>query len=141
MSACLPGLGQIYNKKYWKAPIIYAGFGALTYFIVFNANYYNTFRGAYIGAMNKDSTKYRDLIIKYTPTDLLSARDYYRRNLEVTCLITVLWYIINILDATVDAHLFTYNINKELSMKIDPVMMSPVYSRNFTTGVKLSFKF
>ncbi|MEI6899170.1 MAG: DUF5683 domain-containing protein [Bacteroidota bacterium] len=140
MSAILPGLGQFYNKKYWKVPIVYAGFGVLTYFIVTNANYYNTFRGAYIASVNKDSIHYSDLTKKYTAADLLSARDYYRRNLEITCLLTTVWYILNILDATVDAHLFTYNISKDLSMKVEPVF-NPVYGSRFTSGVKLSFKF
>jgi hypothetical protein len=142
MSLCLPGLGQIYNKKVWKVPIIYTGFGILTYFIVTNANQYSTYRGAYIAAVNKDTTsKYEDLINKYSPEDLLAARDYYRRNLEVTCLLTALFYILNVLDATVDAHLFTYNISKDLSLKLDPVMISPVYTRNFSSGIRVCLKF
>ena len=140
MSAVLPGLGQVYNKKYWKVPIIYAGIGVFTYFIVFNANNYNRFRSAYIVSVNKDTANYSDLTQKYTSDELLSARDYYRRNLEMTCLLTTLWYILNILDATVDAHLFTYNISKELSMKVEPVF-NPIYGSRVSSGVKLSFKF
>jgi hypothetical protein len=142
MSACLPGLGQVYNKKYWKVPIIYAGFGVLTYFIVYNAHYYSTYKGAYNAAVNNDSTsQYEDLIQKYSTDQLMSGRDNYRRNLEVTCLLTALLYILNILDATVDAHLFTYNISKDISLKLDPVMVRPVYSRNFSSGIRLCLKF
>ena len=142
MSLCLPGLGQIYNKKIWKVPILYAGFGILTYFIVTNANQYSTFRGAYLESVNKDSTgKYQDLVNKYPVSELISARDYYRRNLEVSCLLTAVLYILNILDATVDAHLFTYNIDKDISLKLDPVMVSPVFTRNFSSGIRLCLKF
>jgi hypothetical protein len=142
MSLCLPGLGQVYNKKYWKLPIIYAGFGVLTYFIVTNANEYSTYRGAYLESVEGDSTgKYQDLVLRYSSTELLSARDYYRRNLEVTCLLTAVFYILNVLDATVDAHLFTYNISKDLSFKVEPVLFKPTYTPDVSSGIKLSFKF
>ena len=142
MSAVLPGLGQIYNKKYWKPPIIYAGLGVLTYFIVTNANQYKTYKGAYIESANGDSTgTYQDLVAKYSAEDLLSAREYYRRNLEISCLLTGLLYILNIVDAAVDAHLFTYNINKDLSLKVEPMIISPVTSGNYSSGLRLSFKF
>ena len=142
MSACLPGLGQVYNKKYWKVPIIYVGLGVLTYFIVSNDQEYSKYKGAYIASVNNDTTgKYRDLIKKYSAQDLLSARDYYRRNLEISCLLTGVWYILNIVDAAVDANLFTYNISKELSLKVDPVIMGPAMSRNFTSGIRLSLRF
>jgi hypothetical protein len=142
MSLCLPGLGQIYNKKYWKLPIIYTGFGVLTYFIVTNANQYSTYKGAYLESVNGDTTgQYQELVNKYSSEDLLSARDYYRRNLEVTCLLTAVLYILNILDATVDAHLFTYNISKDLSFRVEPAMIKPAYTREMTSGIKISLKF
>ena len=142
MSICLPGLGQVYNKKYWKVPIIYAGLGVMTYFIVTNAQSYSEYKNAYLESVNNDTTgKYQDLVNKYTAQDLLNAREYYRRNLEITCILTGVWYILNIVDAAVDAHLFTYNISKELSLKVDPVFMGMVRSRNFTSGIRLSLRF
>jgi hypothetical protein len=142
MSICLPGLGQVYNKKYWKVPIIYAGLGIMTYFIVTNAGNYSKYKKAYIESVNNDTTgQYQDLVNKYSEQDLLNAREYYRRNLEMTCIITGVWYILNIVDAAVDAHLFTYNISKDLSLKVDPVFMGPVMSRNFTSGIRLSLRF
>ena len=85
MSLCLPGLGQIYNKKYWKVPIIYAGFGVLSYFIVFNTNYYLTYKSAYIESFNGDSAgNYSDIVKKYSQSSILSAREYYRRDLEIS---------------------------------------------------------
>jgi Family of unknown function (DUF5683) len=142
MSACLPGLGQVYNKKYWKVPIIYAGLGVLTYFIVTNSKEYSTYKSAYIASVNNDTTgPYQDLIKKYPAQDLLSASEYYRRNLEISWLLTGVWYILNIVDAAVDANLFTYNISKDLSLKVDPVIIGPGMSRNFTSGIRLSLRF
>jgi hypothetical protein len=142
MSICLPGLGQVYNKKYWKVPIIYAGLGVMTYFIITNAQEYSRYKNAYIESVNNDTTgKYQDLVNKYTPEDLLSAKEYYRRNLEVSCILTGVWYILNIVDAAVDAHLFTYNISKDLSLKVDPIFIGQVKSRNFASGIRFSFRF
>jgi hypothetical protein len=143
MSACLPGLGQIYNKKYWKVPIIYAGFGVLTYLIVFNTDYYLTYKCAYIEAANGDSTgNYSDIVKKYTKDGILSSREYYRRNLELTILVTAIWYALNIIDAAVDAHLFTFNIDKDVSLRIEPTMIPPAAQyRNYSSGVKLSLRF
>ena len=142
MSICLPGLGQVYNKKYWKVPVIYAGLGVMTYFIVSNAQQYSKYKNAYIESANNDTTgKYQDLVYKYSAQDLLSARDYYRRNLEISCIITGIFYILNIVDAAVDAHLFTYNISNDISLKIDPVVIGPVMSRNFASGLRFSLRF
>ena len=142
MSACLPGLGQIYNHKAWKVPIIYAGFGVMAYLIYFNTNYYLDYRCAYIESVNGDKNgNYAYLVNRYSADELFSAREYYRRNLELTCLVSALWYILNILDAVVDAHLYSYNISKTLSMKVEPSVFIPVASGNIGGGVKLSLHF
>ena len=142
MSALLPGLGQIYNKKYWKVPIIYAGFGLMTYFIITNTDEYMNFKCAYIEKTNGTSNgNYKYLTDRYTAEELQSGREYYRRNLEISILITSVWYILNIIDATVDAHLFTYNISKDLSLKVDPVILERVNNRNFSSGIRLSLRF
>jgi hypothetical protein len=142
MSALLPGLGQVYNKKYWKVPVIYAGFGILTYFIVTNAQEYNMYKTAYTEKVDSNyNGKYPDLVSRYSETDLLSGREYYRRNLEISCLLTGLLYILNIVDAVVDAHLYTFNISRDLSLKIEPVISVPVYDARGLAGVKLCLRF
>lgn len=142
MSALLPGLGQIYNKRIWKVPVIYAGFGILTYFIISNAQEYNIYKGAYTEKVDSIfNGKYPDLVSNSTETDLLAGREFYRRNLEISCLLTGVLYILNILDAVVDAHLFTFNINQDLSLKVEPVLMGPVYNQRGSSGIKLSLKF
>lgn len=142
MSALLPGLGQIYNKKYWKVPVIYAGIGVMTYFIVFNADEYLNYKCAYIEKNNGNTEgNYKDLVNRYTLDELMSAREYYRRNLEISCLISALWYILNIVDAAVDAHLYTYNISDKLSMRLEPAFEPVGYARRSSAGIKLSFHF
>ena len=142
MSALLPGLGQIYNKKIWKVPIIYAGFGVMTYFIVTNTDEYLTYSCAFIEKNNNaPNGNYQDLTKKYTADELLSAREYYRRNLEISILLTAVWYVLNIVDATVDAHLFTYNISKDLTMNVQPALLEPTPDRKYSSGVKICFKF
>jgi len=142
-SAVLPGLGQIYNRKWWKVPIIYAGFGVMTYFIVTNTDEYLTYRCAYIEKVNGNTNgNYADFVARYSEEELLSATEYYRRNLELSILITAVWYILNIIDATVDAHLYTYDINENLSLKVSPGLLPPApNSFQVQPGIKLSLKF
>lgn len=142
MSALLPGLGQIYNKKYWKVPIIYAGIGVMTYFIAFNTDEYLNYKCAYIEKSNGNTNgNYKELANRYTLEELLSAREYYRRNLEISCLISAVWYVLNIVDAAVDAHLYTYNISDKLALKLEPVVEPTGYARRTATGLKISFHF
>jgi hypothetical protein len=142
MSACLPGLGQLYNRKYWKIPIVYAGLGIMTYFIVFNATEYLNFKCAYIESVGGSKNgNYAYLTTKYNKDELLSAREYYQRNLEISCLITAVWYALQILDATVDAHLSTFNITDRLAVKIGPAFQSFGYNGQTSAGFKLSLNF
>lgn len=141
-AAVLPGLGQIYNHKYWKLPILYAGFGIMGYFIYTNTDSYLDYRSAYIERVNGNyNGNYSDLVNRYNESELLSATEYYRRNLEISILVTALWYILNIIDATVDAHLYTYNINENLSLRVVPDLLPPVTGFSIQPGIKLSLRF
>ena len=141
-STLLPGLGQIYNRKYWKVPVIYAGFGVFAYFIVQNTNNYLEYHSAYIEKVNNAKHgNYQWLVDKYTKDNLLSASEYYRRNLEVSIILSAVWYIMNILDATVDAHLYSYNISKDLTMKAGPAILACDPMNRISPGIKLSFTF
>ncbi|MEI7981952.1 MAG: DUF5683 domain-containing protein [Bacteroidota bacterium] len=142
MSACLPGLGQVYNKKYWKVPIVYAGIGVLTYFIYTNADEYMNYKCAYIeSSYGNLNGNYSDLVNKYSKDELLSSREFYRRNLEISCLLTAVWYALNILDATVDAHLYTFNISEKLTLRIEPTMQPTGISLKPATGIRISLHF
>lgn len=140
MSAILPGAGQIYNKKYWKVPIVYAGFAACAYFINFNNTSFQKYRKAYIQRADGDSSTIDPYINVYTESNLLDLKTYYRRNRDLTIIITVAVYVLNLLDAYVDAHLFNFNVNDNLSLQVMP----DYYRTNFnkpTAGIKVNLTF
>ncbi|MCD4679438.1 MAG: hypothetical protein K8S00_03525 [Bacteroidales bacterium] len=141
-SAILPGLGQAYNKKYWKIPVIYAGVGTLLYFINLNNKEYKKFRDAYIYVSSGDSVETdNDYVNKYSEEALLEGRNYYRTNLELTYILSGVLYILNIIDATVDAHLFEYDISDNLSMKLEPGFNHDMIFNRPMATLKLRFKF
>ncbi len=142
-SMVLPGLGQAYNKKYWKIPIVYAGFGALGYFAITNGNEYRKYRQAYDYVTQGDQSIpiNNDYVNKYEPEQLAQGRDYYLRNLEFTYILTGLWYILNVVDAAVDAHLYDYSIEDDLGVRLEPVMDYATMRPNFHPGISLRFRF
>ncbi len=121
LSTFLPGAGQVYNKKIWKVPIIYAGFAGMAYLIKFNNDNYHTYNNALIARNDGDSTtvdtEFKD---KYTDENLATLQDYYRSNRDLSIIITSLIYVLNIIDAHVDAHLYTFDVNDNLSIKVEP---------------------
>ena len=119
LSATLPGLGQIYNKKYWKIPIIYAGLLTSAYYINDNNVQYKLYKDAYLKRLDNNPDN-DDFVGEYSSGDLLILKDFYRRNREVSILCFVGTYIINVLDASVDAHLFDYDISEDISLQITP---------------------
>ena len=110
MSALFPGLGQAYNKKYWKMPVIYAGFGGLGYAIGTTHTKYIIYRDAYIKRVDGDSTTIDDFQL-YSSDNLFTLQDYYRRNRDLFIIGTAALYVLNIIDASVDAHLFSFNVS------------------------------
>jgi len=145
----LPGLGQAYNHKYWKIPIVYAGFATCIYFIVDNTNFYNEIKDAYdyVAITSKSNPKPippNDLAIKYTENQLREYRDIFRRNVELSYISTGVWYLLTVVDATVDAHFFDYDINEDLTLKIKPwvpVLGTHTASSGFSGGINLTLKF
>ncbi|MDZ7740238.1 MAG: DUF5683 domain-containing protein [Bacteroidota bacterium] len=142
-SLVLPGLGQAYNKKYWKIPIVYAGFGVLGYFAITNGNEYRKYRQAfdYVTQGDQSIPINNDYVDKYEPEQLAQGRDYYRRNLEFTYILTGFWYILNVVDAVVDAHLYYYSIDDDLGIRLEPVMDYANMQPNFHPGISLRFRF
>ncbi len=119
LSAVLPGAGQVYNKSYWKVPVLYAGFAALIYFIDFNQKNYKTYKTAYLYRTDADSTTI-DAYPNYTNDDLLVRKDYYRRNRDLSYIVTGVVYVLNIIDAYVDAHLKDFDVSDDLSLRPKP---------------------
>jgi len=128
MSACLPGLGQIYNGKWWKVPIVYAGLGGLGYLVYSNYSEYRAYLHAYefkTGDLPEGVTLTEhetDLANRYADSQLQTYKESYRRDFEFFTILTVAWYGLNILDACVDGHLYTYDISDNLSLSVDPYL-------------------
>lgn len=120
-SAILPGAGQVYNGKYWKVPLIYGGFAAGYYLNRFYNSHYKTYKYEYekYRVSEKDTTFYIDGY-KLSPAGVKEIRDYYRRNRDITTIALSVWYLLNIIDASVDAYMFDYDISDNLALHISP---------------------
>ncbi|MDN6279853.1 MAG: DUF5683 domain-containing protein [Psychroflexus sp.] len=114
-SAILPGLGQIYNGSYWKVPIVYGGIGTSAYFYVQNDKEYNRYRDAYKRRLaGFDDDEFSGLLTK---ENLIDAQKQFRKNREYSLLVMIGFYILNIVDANVDAHLNQFSITRDLSLQ------------------------
>ncbi len=136
-SAVLPGLGQAYNKKYWKIPIIYAGMGAGVYFYIQNTEDYNRFRDAYkrrLAGFTDDEFE------NVSDARLRDAQKTAGRNRNVSIVVSVLFYMLNIVDANVDAHLRQYNISEDLTLQpniqLNSIDAQPNYGLSLTFNLK-----
>ncbi|MGQ0829554.1 MAG: DUF5683 domain-containing protein [Bacteroidota bacterium] len=140
-STVLPGLGQAYNKKYWKIPVIYGGFAALGYFINSNQTKYVRYRDAYKYRIDNDPATVDDYEGKYTDDNLNTLQQYYHRYRDLSVIGAALLYIINIVDASVDAHMFTFDVDDNLSFNIRPTSIYTASVNRYTSGLSLSIKF
>ena len=134
LSSALPGLGQIYNKKYWKVPIIYAGLLTSAYYINENNIQYKQYKNAYLRRLDNNPNN-DDFVGKYSSGDLLILKDFYRRNREISILCFVGTYIINILDASIDSHLFDYDISEDISLQIKPTSTANINGLSLTLNL------
>ena len=119
-SAVVPGLGQAYNKKYWKIPIIYAGMAAGIYFYKQNDDDYDRFRNAYKRRLAgyTDDEFYGDGDEPLISTDrLINAQKSSQKNKDLSIIVTVAFYLLNVIDANVDAHLRQYEVSEDLSLE------------------------
>ena len=140
MSAVLPGLGQAYNKKYWKLPIIYGGAVAFAAVIRFNHEQYTDFRNALIRETDDDpATINVEPFNLFSQTSMRSIRDNARRNRDLTIILTAVFYGLNIADAAVDAHLKDFDISDDLSFHLSPTLIATVDQRP-VLGLALSLR-
>ncbi|MDY8137642.1 DUF5683 domain-containing protein [Aquimarina sp. 2201CG5-10] len=137
-SAVLPGLGQAYTGKYWKIPIVYGAIGTGLYFYIDNNNKYNRFRDIYkarLAGTDPNDLEFPNL----TDDQLIDLQRRFRRDQELSLLITVGLYVLNIVDANVTAHLQQYNVTDDLSLRpkidFDEFNIKPNY------GLSLSYSF
>ena len=127
-SAILPGAGQVYTKKYWKVPVIYGGLITSAYYINQSNDLYQLYKSTYLNRLDGD---FNDNL-NYSDSDLRTLTEHYRRNREVSALLFTLTYILNIVDASVNAHLFDYDVSEDLSLHIQPVYFSKENASGFS---------
>lgn len=151
-SALFPGLGQIYNRKYWKLPIVYGGFAATFYAYNWNSQFLKDYSQAYLDIMDNDpNTKsYEDIV----PPSMLNSynqdqlknilkrqKDMFRRNRDLSIISMLGVYLLSVLDAYVDAQLFDFDINPDISMRVEPTIIMPEKSAPQGVGISWSLRF
>lgn len=156
-SALMPGAGQIYNRKYWKLPILVGGFMGLAYGISFNSRYFTDYSNAYRDAYSDDPNA--NSYINFLPysyrnnkewiennkewirSSLKSKKDYYRRNRDL-CIVSMLAvYGLAMIDAYVDAQLYTFDISPDVSMRLTPAVLEPTVKTPAVLGLQCSLVF
>ncbi|MDR3218043.1 MAG: DUF5683 domain-containing protein [Dysgonamonadaceae bacterium] len=157
-SAIFPGLGQIYNQKYWKLPLVYGSFIGCMYAITWNGTQYSGYKKAYIdfNDSNDETNSWADYRPYTLPENLVdwsqeqrnwfssalkSKKDYYRRYRDMSYIISVGVYAIWIIDAFVDAQLFDFDISPDLGMRIDPVIYERTNVSSRSIGLQCSLTF
>ena len=160
-AALFPGLGQIYNRKYWKLPIVYGGYAGLIYVLGWNNNYYKDYYQGYMivsqnpsaTTLNPEERLFLENMIKnpsirlenpttytYITTQLKSGKDFYRRNRDLTIICIAALHVLSIIDASVDANLFDFDISSDISMRIEP-MPENLGNQNLGMGFNLAIHF
>lgn len=142
LSALLPGTGQIYNKKYWKAPVVWTGFVVFGYFINQNNREYQRFRRAYNFNVDDDSTTISEFP-NVSANLLANERDIFRKWRDLSIILTVGWYALNIIDANVDAHLFEFDVSDVARVRWEPTFNMALNRPKspLTGGLRLSLTF
>ncbi|MDR7371990.1 DUF5683 domain-containing protein [Flavobacterium aquidurense] len=135
-SAILPGLGQAYNKKYWKIPLVYGAIGTSLYFYIDNNKKYHDYRDAYkrrLEGYNDDNYQFLD------DDRLIAGQKFYQRNRDLSALFVVGFYVLNIIDANVDAALIQFNVNERLSLRPEIYPADVTFKPN--VGLTFNYKF
>ena len=153
LAMVFPGGGQIYNRKYWKLPIVYGGFVGCAYALSWNNKMYKDYSQAYLDIMDNDpgTQSYEDFIPPSVSIEgqeerfkeiFRKRKDIYRRqrDLSIFCFIGV--YVLSIIDAYVDAELSNFDISKDLTLRVEPTTFNDYNSKNFNSGgLQCSFNF
>ncbi len=140
-SAILPGLGQYYNKKYWKIPIIWAAYAGSIYAISFNNEQYLYVKDIYKLYVQGDAATL-ELYGAGRKEYLKNVKDSYKRSRDLMFLVTMGLHALNIIDANVDAHFFTFDVSPNLSFKTQPILINNIDLLNSTAfGIKVSLNF
>ena len=132
-SAVLPGLGQAYNGKHWKIPVIYGTFFTFGFLIYDNNVKYQFFRKNLIAELDNNPETINDT--GREADNLRSNRDKYRRNRDFNMIMFTVTYFLQIADAHIDAHLLEFNVNQDITVSVDPALFPQ--NRNLAPGFSL----
>jgi len=147
LSAIVPGTGQIYNRRAWKTPIVWASMGGLTYGIVWNTRQYRRFRDAFRDRVNPNAVDEfcvevnGEMVKLLSDNDIAFLRDGVRRDMELTYIGLVAVWGLNVLEAYVDAHLQNFDINDDLTFRVAPSFINPGNASAGVWGVGVKFLF
>jgi hypothetical protein len=137
-AAVLPGWGQVYNRKYWKLPLVYGGLGGLGYWVAFNATEHRRFREGYIAKTDGDPATV-DPFPAFPAETIQRSREFYRRQMDASILLTAAFYGLQIVDAVVDAHLYEFDVGRDLTLTGQPwVAPAPGPGWSSAAGVHFS---
>lgn len=140
-SAVLPGLGQAYNQKYWKIPVIYGLGGLLVYNITSSNTKYVDYRDALYARQDEDAlTIDTEYLTIYSDSQLITRKDFYKRKRDINIIYALLLYTANIIDATVDAHLMHFEVGEKYIMTLEPTFL-PTASVSNSIGLSLKLNF
>lgn len=153
LALVFPGGGQIYNRKYWKLPIVYGGFVGCTYALSWNNKMYKDYSQAYLDIMDDDpNTKsYEDFLPMNSSIAgqeerfkeiFRKRKDAYRRQRDLSIFAFVGVYLLSVIDAYVDAELSDFDITKDIGLRVEPAVINDTRSKNFgSVGLQCSLKF
>jgi hypothetical protein len=152
LAAVFPGGGQIYNRKFWKLPIIYGGFLGCAYALSWNSNYYQDYSQAYLDIMDDDpnTNSFMDFLPlnyqvagkeEWLKTVFKNKKNVFRRQRDMSIFAFVGVYLFSIIDAYVDAELSTFDISPDISLQITPASHSDRYTRSRSYGLQCSLIF
>lgn len=137
-SAILPGMGQIYNEKWWKAPLVWGVLGTGVGFVIYYNNEYKEFRGYYLDKLYGYELE-NPTLNNMSVEQLANIQDDRKRSRDYAIALTALGYVLNILDATVDAHLF--GIKKDPDLSFQPIILQNYQTNELAMGFGFSYKF
>ncbi|MFT5916935.1 MAG: hypothetical protein ACI81T_003447 [Bacteroidia bacterium] len=141
MSAVLPGLGQAYNKSYWKLPLVYGGAVGFGAWIKFNHDQYTEIRNELIAKTDGDpSTEVNPRFANASEATLRSVRDNTRRNRDYSIILATVFYGLQIAEAAVDAHLKDFDVSDDISFRLEPTLI-PTVNQKFVFGLKATASF
>jgi hypothetical protein len=138
LAAVVPGLGQIYNRKYWKLPLVYGGVVGFYYWISYNHKFYIQFRDLYLeGLLSSKNLQNLDPVTARAK-DL---QNFYRRTRDLAIILSGVFYLLTIVDAYADAHFRSFDITEDLSLHINPSIQPTLFPNQWGSGLTFSLRF